>query len=789
MGSVYIYHPNEYDKLINQLNSTSSGVWLIKGNNGMGKSCLIKSIFSQLNLKYLHFEPLYSEVDALVSISNGIYSFYEKENNTCQLIENSIMPYPDQLKKHIFSICKTYNAVIYIDDIHGIQNQVEKSFYFDLVQLVCTLGDTHPIRVVIEVSDDLLIPSQQDYMYDLSNLISMEHMVRLQAPNNELLSQYVFSLFEDPCLLSIDQTNRIIESGFYNLLYIKRIVECLKDLETLYLENNTWHCSDIDTEELYDYLKDHIRSRYNKLENNLKSVLQSASTVGYEIDLDILRYPLGILKAEQKLIRIERISELIKRKGVQYRFESDEVFYFIENEMDIDRRSKLHCLLAKHFESLLPSINIDQNYFILRQIFWKAANHFYQCNNLEKSFDLFTKYAVASYRLKDYVSIIEFEKKRGESFDLNTLPIPAQLIWIRLKAEAYQQVGNFPVAANLWKQLLSCSGGIVLFHNDLFKFKYAYCLRRGGRVFEAHQILEELKETIKSQNSELLADVLIVLTGIKDQFGETEDKERYYNWSLDLCQQLDDKTRYYRLLGKSNMFYSANVAIPLMEEAFCYFEKSYNQMETGKIAYNIGMSLIQNGQNNRADFFLQKACDIFSEYGSRNLSYVFCAVGILHCLDYNYVAAQEYFLKVIDLSTNMFAALTAKLNLYYCYMRTKQTIKAEEILDECGIELQNNGADKLVLKRNLYFAKAMHELDKNNLSKCHEYILTAYNIETRQLRYNTYSIYFARWLVILSEKLHLECNDEIYVLSKNHMSNYKEHCYREKVIWGNLMFW
>lgn len=788
MDRMYVFHPKEYGELINQLKTTPSGVWLIKGNNGIGKSQLIKEILRELNLKCLHFEPLYSEVDALVSISNGICSFYEKENKPCQLVANSVMPYPDQLKRHIFSICKTYNSVIYIDDIHSLQNKVEKSFYFDLVQLVCILGDSHPIRVIIEVSDDLLIPPQLDFVYDLSSLIPMEHIIRLHAPDNKMLSQYIFSLLKIPCILSTEQTNRIIESGFNNPLYIKRIIECLKDLGTLYVENNVWRCRNIDTGELYDYLKDHIEYRYSKLESNQQSLLQNASTIGYEIDIDILRYPLGILKAEQKLIRIERISELIKHEGARYRFESDEVFYFIENEMDIDRRIKLHCLLAKHFESLLPPIDLSLDYFIVRQIYWKTANHYFRCNNFEKAIDYFTKYAIASYRLKDYASIIECKKMMEDYFSTNILPKYIRQVWMRLLAEAYQNLGKFLLAANLWEQLL-CSYEKTGFRYNLFNFKYAYCLRRGGSVFEAYKILEGLKESIKLEKSELLADVLIVLTGIVDQLGETEDKERYFNWSLDLCQQLDDKSRYYRLLGKSNMFYSAGVAIPLMEEAFCYFQEYQDQLESGKIAYNIGMSLIQHSQNKYAETYLQKACDIFSEFGSRNLSYVFCAFGILCGLEHNYVVAQDYFLKVIDLSTNKFAELTAKLNLYYCYQRTAQTKKAKDILNECEIELEKNGADKLVLLRNLYFAKAMYEFDKDHFAKCYEYILTAYDIETRQLGYKTYNIYFAKWLTRLSEKLQVECASDVYNLSQSHMSTYKEYCYHEKVIWGNLMFW
>ena len=120
-------------------------------------------------------------------------------------------------------------------------------------------------------------------------------------------------------------------------------------METLYFQEGVWHCGDIDTERLYQYLKQHIQIRYDKLTLDLKMVLQKASITGFEIDIDLLKRPFGILRAEEKLQKIELISKLIDHKPI-YRFESDEVFYFTLQEISDEQRMNLYKTAAVYME-------------------------------------------------------------------------------------------------------------------------------------------------------------------------------------------------------------------------------------------------------------------------------------------------------------------------------------------------------------------------------------------------------------------------------------------------------
>ena len=783
-------YPTEYATLSKLfLSQEMSGIWILKGDAGMGKASLTKAAIKSSCRKYIQFETPYGEIDALAPIRSGVISFYQREDDHQQFPIDTFLSYAEQLKQHLFSICQNKHMILYLDDISGFQSDVTLDFFRDLLESFSAFSEKYPLQIIVTASEDLLNQKQRDFLYDISSLTAPEHILRLEPPNEEILLQYVAELLKRPISISRHTLKRIIQSGFGNLRYIKRVIECLKDLGTLILEQGVWRCGIIDTEMLYNYLKDRIRIRYSKLESNLQGVLQQASITGFKIDLDLMKQPLGIFKAEQKLEKIEKFSRLVRREKVQYRFDSEEVLYFIEKEIDADRKRDLHKIIAAYLESRLPRNESGIGYYELRNSYFKIAKHYESCSNYEKAFSYYTKCAIISFIIKDYLSIVECHRMACDIVVQEKTHSQIQQLWIYLLANANQEMGNFAEAFNLWDQLIHWQDGLPLYATDLFQFKYAYCLRRAGQVMDAYRALEALKNKLKQKKSELLADVLIVLTGIVDQIGHKDDKERYYNWSLDLCQQLEEKTKYYQLLGKSNMFYTPGIAIPKMKAALSFFENSSSRMETGKIAYNLGMSLIQNNQIVEAKEPLQYALEIFTTFGSRNVSYVYCALGILYALQEDYVNAEEQFNSVIRFSTNQFAVITAKLNLYYCYTRLNRPHSAEHILSECEQFLTENGGDKLVLLRNLYFAKAMDANTKGELEVCYQYICTAYEIETEKLRYNTYNTYFARWIQQLGEKLKKDIPVDIHQKASNAMSAYKERAFHQKAIWGNLMFW
>lgn len=784
------YYPDEYSQLYAALaKGEQARLLVVKSGFGMGKSRLIESVVSALAEPYLKIEPMYGEADALSPMRNALQVFLAQEKLTLSNKE-PLSAYQDNLKQIFLTLAsQVRNLILWLDDVSLFKDSSTLAFLNDVISSVMLFKEKYPIRMIVECSEDSLSTPQKDLLYDISSLARLEDIIRLHTPSHEQLILYVDSLLERPHKISTHSVDRIIKSGFENLRYIKRVIECLKDMDTLYFQEDVWHCSDIDTERLYQYLKQHIQIRYDKLTLDLKTVLQKASITGFEIDINLLRKPFGILRAEEKLQKIELISRLIEHEPI-YRFESDEVFYFTLQEISDEQRMDLYKTAAVFMEKNLSACETKTELFSLRQSYYAMANYNKSCNDYQQAFAYYLKCAIVSFILRDYKTTDKCCTSAFELEDVLSLHIYVQQTLRFLAANAKQGIGEFADAVTLWSDMLNIQGGrSQLYDVQLIKYQRAYCRRRAGNVIEAYQELELLKEFLKPKQSELLADVLIVLTGIVDQLGRRDDKSRYYNWSLDICQHLSDHSRYYRLLGKSNMFYVAGIALPKMKEAFSYFNKTGDRIETGKISYNIGMSSIQNSQFAEATEYLRYALEIFSSCGSRNASYVYCAQGILHGLLEEYEKAKTCFEQTVIMSTNTFAKLTAELDIFYCLQKLNRQTEAKELLNKCETYLKKNGKDKLVLLRNLYFAKAMLAWAEADVKSTYCFVCTAYEIETAKLHYHTYNIYLARWIKKLEKMLLIETSQEICQIAAKHLTAYKQRCYDQKVMWGNLMFW
>ena len=103
----YDCYPHEYMMLSNLfLSKEASGIWILKGDAGMGKAGLINAAIQNSCQEYIHFETPYGEIDALAPIRSGIISFHQREGNYQQFPIDSFLSYAEQLKQRLFEICQ-----------------------------------------------------------------------------------------------------------------------------------------------------------------------------------------------------------------------------------------------------------------------------------------------------------------------------------------------------------------------------------------------------------------------------------------------------------------------------------------------------------------------------------------------------------------------------------------------------------------------------------------------------------------------------------------------------------
>lgn len=795
------YFSDKSDIISNQYkNLYETTLCILKGNLGCGKSEIIKHFLSNVT-DYTIVRYDYKEMDAFCSIKTN----WTITTNCTPLLneknDKTNMTYRECIIYDFIASCKSHpDGVVIFDDLAQYTQKESLTTVVDIIKLLVNCYKKLKLFIIVEYSEDMLQEDIKNIIYDLQSFINHDNVIKIPKLNDVNCIYYFKSLFNEPTCISDSMILRICHSAFCNFTKIKRLIEYLKDVDILYFQNGFWQCRDVDTNIIYNFFKNHIKLRYDKLEFALQDVLKKASITGIHINTSLMKKPLRVIDPETKLNSIKIISELVECECDNYIFETLEVHNHVQNDISEEKQLELHLTIAEYLRKLLKNAS-HNDLFTLREQKYNIAIHYYAGHNYEEALAYFVQCIALSYSIKDYVAM-----KQSSNYALTIDSVididdyHYQFI-IYSMAVACENLSEFPKASENFKTLLDSMANCVGLY-DVYKIRYhyGYCLRRAGYTEKAFYELEELKNILKSvinndlteqkENFQrLLVDTLIVLIGIVDQVGKKDLKERYFNWCLTISQNFVNKELYYRLLTKSSMYYKSQISNKMMNEAFLFFDNSNNRYDAAKASYNLGMNEIYRMELDLARNHITYAYEIFSTYDSKNISYPSCALGILETVNANYDSAIKYFESVLHFATNDFAKITAFINISHCYRMLGDFDGAKINLKIAHEIFVTHPNDKLVLKRNIYFAKAMIEYEDKNILQAIEYVKTAFYVERDDLKYTNYTIYLAKCITEFSVGEGIEVPEDIKALSLEKLSPYKQHCFDKKVLWGNFMFW
>lgn len=793
------YYENEYNQLNNIfLSMSQTTLCIITGDYGSGKSTLIQHFLQTFPQKKIFLREIADSIDIYYSLKKAI------DNNQTESITdtiynvNSDICYATAVTGDFISLCqKNPRCCLWIDDITSFNSPKMLKNIYEILKILLFLNAKLNIFIIIECSKDKLTDDSRSIFYDIRSLVKTNTIIEIPKLESKLLIHYFMELFNQPVSISIPMIKHICKSAFNNFLLIKRYVEYLKDNQIIYQQNGFWYCGDVDPIISYTLLKQPIQNRFEKLDNNLKQVLQKASITGVEIDTKLMKRPLLVPIPEQKLNVIEKISKLVEKTYDTFSFETEEVHCHVTQSIDENLQIELHKLLAEYLDKDISSLFYKESVYEARNKSFKIAQHYECCGEYRCSFQFYIVCISYSTKIKDFDSVIKCCTKAlqiSEIVEVNDCYM--QFVFWNI-ALAYEKLSEFDRAAENYLNITAYNKNTPKMYNDfLISYHYGYCLRRAGHTDEAYSNLDTLRKNLLAESDEyhkqILVQTLIVLIGILDQLGKVELKERYFNYCLSLSEHFEEKSLYYELLSKSSLYYDSQIAMRLMHKAFKYFDNHNKRFETAKAAFNLGMSEIYSYNFANATHHISYAYEIFSTYGGNNICYPTCGLGIIAATNGDYVNAIEYFNAVIQFSTNDFSRIVASINLCHCYRKIKNYKLAYEKLEIANSILNNQPDDKLVLMRNYYFAKAMmfYNTPYSNYSLALELIKKALDIEVNQLKYHTYNVYLAKWIMKLSKCINKECsNPQIIKLSLGTLTQYKQICYDNSVMWGNFMFW
>lgn len=781
----------EYNKLKNLYNNNYSGLIIVKGNLGMGKSYVINSFIKQNELKTLHIMHQSMNQHPLQGFIDAIFNYYLADNNSrYENLMHEFINYEMCIQRELYYIYKsTEELVIWFE---GVDQYTLEFLKFISRFIKTTLSLQHNCRIIIimEYNQDRASLKHKHIIYELESIIKPNSIILFNKKSDCELKAFIDVLLNHNHMLSNEVCKSIIHSAFYNPLYIIRALGYLKEYSIIYIKDDKWMCDNLNENSLKECVDEYISIQYNILDAKQKNIVQKAAITGYEINIELLEKPLNILDSVTYLASIERKTDLISHQH-KIRFSTQEVYHYILNHCTSEDRIIWHRFIAEYLEHkshrdmfINPTLESVAFYSSL-------AFHYESCEDDDKALQYYVKCITICRELEDYYMINMIVNKLLLS--PHKIVDPETLLWIEYnQALAKERLGNYYYATELYNKIIkSVSLNIPSYFNVFLRYKYAYNLYNCGKSNASKMELKALLKLLKTEGIDnyIRVKTLDLLSAICSHFGEDIQSERYYNYAVKKAKELRDQSYYYLLVKNCNMFCSNELAIPYLEDAYNYFNENNMMWEQALISYNMGVSLIHINESIKAIEYMDLSEDIFKRYNSKNIHYPINAKAVIYGINGNYVKALELFIVAHKAYTEFFSDVYLLINQSHCYRKLGNMDECLRILHICSEKIINHESNTYYLERNLAFSYGMYHYEIGEYQYAIKKIEEAFNIEKYKLHISEHIDLFTTWLVELSNVTNLPLSDDILKYQHVKLSPYKERLFKTKVLWGNFMFW
>jgi len=324
-----------------------------------------------------------------------------------------------------------------------------------------------------------------------------------------------------------------------NPFFAEEVVKSLKEEDVIFRENNTWKFKNVSNIEFPETVKNVLKTRFSRLDDECQSVLTMASFVGNDFTLEAMCAVTGIeksklLKLMDKLFKTGLIKERITRGEGICSFADVLVRDVIYEEVSPLTRKELHGVVASALEKVYAK-TIDERS-------GELASHFLESGDEDKALDYFLKagekaakvYAnteAASY----YQSALALlEEKEGE--------IQEKACVLQALGDIKSFVGEYDLCLKRWKEAL------VLWKQlnekekvaELHRKMGAILWREVGKVEPARQNFDEALSILEAEPESVQLATLYAARARMSYF--TEDVTKARSWAekaLELAKRLD----------------------------------------------------------------------------------------------------------------------------------------------------------------------------------------------------------------------------------------------------------
>ncbi len=182
-----------------------------------------------------------------------------------------------------------------------------------------------------------------------------------------------------------------------NPFYTEEVVKSLKEEETIYHLGNKWAFRDVSKIEFPENVKNIVKARIERLDEQCQNVLTLASLVGNDFTLEAINALTGIEEDElldlmDKILKTGLIKEREIRGKDVFSFADKVVRDVVYEEISHLRRKKLHSVVGTALEKVYGR-KIDEH-------FGELASHFLESGDKDKALDYFLKAGERAMRIQ-----------------------------------------------------------------------------------------------------------------------------------------------------------------------------------------------------------------------------------------------------------------------------------------------------------------------------------------------------------------------------------------------------
>lgn len=173
-----------------------------------------------------------------------------------------------------------------------------------------------------------------------------------------------------------------------NPFFVEEVVKSLKEEEVIYREENKWKIKEISKIEFPETVKNVLKARISRLDEECQNALTMASFVGNDFTLDALCGVTGVeedklLETMEKILKSGLVKEKVIRGEDTYSFADVMIRDVIHEEVSHLRHKKLHGTVGHALEKVYAQ-KIDEH-------FSELALHFLESGEKDKALDYFQK--------------------------------------------------------------------------------------------------------------------------------------------------------------------------------------------------------------------------------------------------------------------------------------------------------------------------------------------------------------------------------------------------------------